>query len=99
MFLVERRISYPEDFLNLADLANGCFGSVKLVKCKRDNKVYALKIIHRVNDAEARAFVYFDDRNCSQANNLVREIKFLKEIRDIDKIKHPNIVELVCSWC
>jgi serine/threonine protein kinase len=61
--LKEKKLNYPEDFIHMVDLAKGSFGQVMLVKCKRNNKLYALKRISDVSDSQSRAFKHFDDRN------------------------------------
>ena len=45
-----------------------------------------------------KAFLNFNDKNYGKNNNIVREILFLKHLRDVLKLSHPNIVELENFW-
>lgn len=45
-----------------------------------------------------KAFLKFDDKNYGTNNNVVREILFMKNLRDVNKLRHPNIVELENFW-
>ena len=45
-----------------------------------------------------KAFLRFDDKNYGSNNNIIREILFMKNLRDIHKIRHPNIVGLDHFW-
>lgn len=45
-----------------------------------------------------KAFLTFSDENYGLNNNIVREILFLKNLRDVHKLKHPNIVDLENFW-
>ena len=40
----------------------------------------------------------FDDKNYGLNNNIIREILFLKNLRDVAKARHPNIVDLQNFW-
>ena len=39
-----------------------------------------------------------DDSNYGCNNNCVREILLMKNLRDVHRIRHPNIVELEDYW-
>lgn len=52
----------------------------------------------KLSEKELKAILKFDDTNYGSNNNVVREILFLKNLRDVVKIKHPNIVELETFW-
>lgn len=41
---------YPEDFIVLAEVGEGESGRVKLVKYRRNNKIYALNILKKSNN-------------------------------------------------
>lgn len=98
MAIKEQLTRYPEDFSVLAKLGTGAFGDVELVKFRRNNQIYALKIMKKLNDKDMKAFLKFDDSNYGFNNNIVREILFLKNLRDVHKVYHPSIVELENFW-
>ena len=52
----------------------------------------------KLNENELKAIMKFDEHNYGSNNNVVREILFLKNLRDVYKITHPNIVELENFW-
>lgn len=91
-------VRFPDDFIVLASLGKGSYGYVNLVKYRRDNIIYALKILNKLTEKEMKAFLKFDDKNYGSNNNIVREILFMKNLRDVQKIKHPNIVNLNNFW-
>ena len=91
-------VRFPDDFIVLASLGKGSYGYVNLVKYRRDNIIYALKILNKLTEKEMKAFLKFDDKNYGSNNNIVREILFMKNLRDVEKIKHPNIVQLEHFW-
>ena len=99
LFAIKEKITrFPEDFNILAKIGQGSFGDVYLVKYRRDQKIYALKILRNLEESEVLALQNFDDSNYGSNNNVVREILLLKDLRDVFKLQHPNIVELKDFW-
>ena len=89
---------FPDDFNVLCQLGQGAFGEVKLVKLNRNKRIYALKIMKKLNERELKAVLRFDDHNYGSNNNVIREILLMKNLRDVYKLKHPNIIELENYW-
>lgn len=63
------------DFVFLQELGSGNFGAVNKVKYKKDNKIYALKIIE------------IDEQNNNQKKYIIRELKIMENINNHDNIE------------
>ena len=63
------------DFTFLQELGKGNFGSVYKAKCKKDNQIYAIKIIE------------IDEKSSEQSKNIKRELNILNNINNHDNIE------------
>ena len=63
------------DFTILKELGKGNFGSVYMAKYKKDNQIYAIKIIER------------NEQNQEQEKNIKRELNILKDINNHNNIE------------
>ena len=61
-------------------------------------QIYALKIINNLSKEELLAISNFNDDNYGKNNNVVRELLFMRNMRDVYKIKHPNIINMESFW-
>ena len=52
----------------------------------------------KLDGKELMAVLRFDDTNYGKNNNVMREILLMKNLRDVYKLSHPNIVELENFW-
>jgi len=76
----------PRDFEILEELGDGNFSKVVKVRYRRTGAVYAIKTIERLTV----------DRMKRRHPNIHNEI--LMEKRALNKLEHPNIVELLCTF-
>ena len=63
------------DFTYLQELGRGKFGSVHKMKCKKDNQIYAIKIIE------------INEQITDQNKNINRELKILQDTNNNDNIE------------
>ena len=54
MAMKEKTYQYPEEFIVLSKIGKGAFGDVNLVKYKRNNKIYALKILKKLSEKDIK---------------------------------------------
>ena len=59
MSIQEQTYVYPGDFVTLANASDSDIGSVKLVKYRRNNKIYVLNILNKsINEKEIKVFYF-----------------------------------------
>ena len=84
-----------DDFIPLQIIGEGGFGNVLKVKSKKNNKIYAMKIINKEN-------INNMIRKMIEENNLDEEISeekySKKEILILKKLNHPNIVKIYSDF-
>ena len=84
-------------------------GSVKLVKYRRNNKIYVLNILNKsINEKEIKVLsppnpfqtlIKLDEKKIEGFHkNIIRQVAFLKTLRDVTKLTHPNLIELEHFW-
>ena len=54
MSIKEKTFNYPQDFIVLAKIGSGAYGEVELVKYRRNNQIYALKILGKLNEKDMK---------------------------------------------